>query len=201
MCSTVAPRSCRSPADASVDAATVGQAFHWFDAEAALRQLGRVIRPGGALALVWNVRDTSDPAQHRIQQLLRAVRGSAPSEDERPWRAHADASPLFGDAEERTFPWETAYTRAQYAERLSSVSFVAALPAAERTRLLERVGEALAGEPDPLPFRYRTQLFVFPRVEDCRSQKDANLSQSRHRHVTGSTVSSVVEGGGCGPTH
>ena len=39
-------------ADASVDAVTVAQAFHWFDAARALPEIHRVLRPGGVLALV-----------------------------------------------------------------------------------------------------------------------------------------------------
>ncbi|MBI3544828.1 MAG: methyltransferase domain-containing protein, partial [Deltaproteobacteria bacterium] len=38
--------------DASVDAVTVAQAFHWFDGDRALAELARVLKPGGKLALV-----------------------------------------------------------------------------------------------------------------------------------------------------
>lgn len=40
----------------SVDFVTAGQAFHWFDADAARREFARILRPGGWVVLVWNER-------------------------------------------------------------------------------------------------------------------------------------------------
>src|SRR5207248_3608785 len=40
--------------DASADAAFVAEAFHWFDSAAAVRELARVLRPGGALVVCFN---------------------------------------------------------------------------------------------------------------------------------------------------
>lgn len=42
---------------ASVDLVTAAQSFHWFDQPAALAEMARVVRPGGGIALFWNVRD------------------------------------------------------------------------------------------------------------------------------------------------
>ena len=43
-------------ADASVDLETAAQSFHWFDKEAAVPEMARIVRPGGGAAVFWNSR-------------------------------------------------------------------------------------------------------------------------------------------------
>lgn len=43
----------------SVDGITVAQAFHWFDGLQAVAEFRRILKPGGFVALIWNVRDTT----------------------------------------------------------------------------------------------------------------------------------------------
>jgi len=43
----------------SVDLVTAAQAFHWFAQKEALAEITRILRPGGGLALFWNVRDAA----------------------------------------------------------------------------------------------------------------------------------------------
>ncbi|HKE95520.1 MAG TPA: class I SAM-dependent methyltransferase, partial [Povalibacter sp.] len=50
---------CIPLADESVDVVICAQAFHWFATQAALSEIRRVLKPGGYLGLVWNVRDES----------------------------------------------------------------------------------------------------------------------------------------------
>lgn len=161
---------------ASIDAATVGQAFHWFRAEEALAEIARILRPEGKLGLVWNVRELDDPLQLRLEELLDARRGGAPSGQERPWRETLRRSPLFGAEERRSFPWEQPYVASQLAERIASVSFVAALGGAEREELLAEVRGLVADLPEPFPFRYRTDVYVYPRLGRRRS----SLRQRAH---------------------
>ena len=56
--------------DASVALVTVAQAFHWFEADAALAEFHRVLRPGGHVAAIWNLRAAS-PFMAEYQALLR----------------------------------------------------------------------------------------------------------------------------------
>lgn len=55
----------------SVDAVTAAQAFHWFDREAAGREFRRILRPGGIVALLWYVRQTTgDPFLEEYERML-----------------------------------------------------------------------------------------------------------------------------------
>ena len=70
--------------DASLDAVTVAQAFHWFDGPAAMAELGRVVRPGGRMALLWNARLRTVDWVDRVWAVMDRVEHHAP------WRDHGD---------------------------------------------------------------------------------------------------------------
>ncbi len=56
----------------SVDFVVVGQAFHWFDLDAARAEFVRVLRPGGWVALLWNeMREGATPFMEVYERLIR----------------------------------------------------------------------------------------------------------------------------------
>ncbi|GAC1572561.1 MAG: class I SAM-dependent methyltransferase [Candidatus Elarobacter sp.] len=57
--------------EAGVDLVTAFQAFHWFDPSKALREMVRILRPGGRAAVVSNERDESDPFTAAYGDLVR----------------------------------------------------------------------------------------------------------------------------------
>jgi SAM-dependent methyltransferase len=152
--------------DGSVDAITVAQAFHWFDQDAALPEFHRVLRPAGSLVLIWNMRDLEDPLQAAIEELLRPLRRTVSTPRYGAWRPALERSLLFGPCREETFRYDHPSTAADVCDRVASTSFVAAMPAAERDPLLDRVRELTDGLPERFPFRYRTEVLVFPRSSD-----------------------------------
>lgn len=59
--------------DASVDLVLCAQSYHWFEPVAACREFGRVLRPGGRLALMWNDADEREPVSKGYYELVRAA--------------------------------------------------------------------------------------------------------------------------------
>jgi SAM-dependent methyltransferase len=154
----------------SLDAITVAQAFHWFDATAALAEFHRVLRPGGRLALVWNARDRSVPWVDEVWSIMDRVEKRAP------WRAHDEwrdsafvDTPWFGPLHEATFRHEQMLSPADVVERVRSVSHVAVLPPERRDAVLDEVRTLLRDDPatagrDTLALPYRVDAFWAERI-------------------------------------
>lgn len=58
-------------ANASLDAVFAAECFHWFNNERALTEIARVLRPRGALVLMWNVpAGSTEPSIAAVEPLL-----------------------------------------------------------------------------------------------------------------------------------
>jgi SAM-dependent methyltransferase len=149
----------RIPLDASsVDLVTVGQAFHWFDGDAALGEIHRVLRPGGRLALLWNRRLDDDPVNRAIDAILDPHRGDVPGMRRDAWRAAFERTTLFGPLEEHVLPHEQRLDADGLADRIGSISFIASLPDAERKRAVGAARELATAGPVTIPYRAEVQL-------------------------------------------
>jgi SAM-dependent methyltransferase len=146
----------------TIDAVVAGQAFHWFANAAALEEFARVLRPAGRLGLVWNRREIEQPLQAEIERLVAPYRADAPAHATDAWRTAFSAGAPFAPAAEHRMSYAQTLDADGLADRVLSISFVAALPPAEQQLLESRVRELAAS--GPVELRYVTELFVYARA-------------------------------------
>jgi SAM-dependent methyltransferase len=152
-------------ADASADAVLCATAFHWFACEDALREIHRVLKPGGALGLVWNVRDESVDWVAALTAIMEPHEGDTPRHRHGQWR-RPFACGLFTDLEQTTLPHRHVGPPEEViVDRTLSVSFIASLPEAERARVADQLRALIADHPglrgrDTVSFPYLTQAYA-----------------------------------------
>lgn len=145
--------------DASADVVTVAQAFHWFDAPAALDEVARVLRPGGSLVLLWNERDESTPWVAEMSRLIAWHERTVSRYQHVSWPDIVAASGRYSPLNDRTIRWDQPMTRDLLAERVRSISYIAAMPIPQREKLAAEVTYLARRmeEPFPMPYVCRVQ--------------------------------------------
>lgn len=140
--------------DGSVDVVTVAQAFHWFDAGRALAEIHRVLRPGGTLALMWNLRDTSVDWVAEFGNIVHRHSGGKPRGGGRrgDWAGVIGTWGGYGHVHEARIPHTVSHNTRTLLARAVSTSHVATLSPRRRARCLRAVQKlterhpALAGK-------------------------------------------------------
>lgn len=156
-------------ADGDADVLVCAQAFHWFANEQALREMHRVLRPGGRLGLIWNVRDESRDWVAEITGIVTPYEGDAPRFYKGTWKQPFEGQSLFGPLQRTVLPHSHVGTFEQVVlDRILSVSFIAALPAAEQALVADRLRAlkdryAELREPT-IAFPYATEAWLAERL-------------------------------------
>ena len=129
-------------ADASIDVAVAAQVWHWVDQELALPSVARVLRPGGTLALVWNMRDESVPWIKRLTGVMHGSQAEVFVEI-----GQIERGP-FGEIETAEFGWEREITRDELLDLVRSRSYFITASPDRQAEVIERVGHLLDTDPD-----------------------------------------------------
>jgi SAM-dependent methyltransferase len=142
------------PPRTDFDAIVAFTAFHWIAPELRYTKTARLLRPGGALALVssQHVRagEADDDFWIEVQADYDAV---VPHPDNAPppapdqvgdWREAIEASGLYDEVTLRRHLWTVEYTADEYVAVLGTYSDHLALPAAHRAALFSRIQARVA---------------------------------------------------------
>jgi SAM-dependent methyltransferase len=153
--------------DGAADLVACAQAFHWLPLDRSLPEAVRVLRPGGAIALWWNVSEADDePWMRRLGEQFRATPSGSPGQEwpegvEGPLRATG----LVERVERVDLRWEWRVPLESYLGYVGSKSAVVRLEADAEAFLDEQRRELAAAFPGGMvtePFTCRLTL-AWPR--------------------------------------
>lgn len=151
------------------------QAFHWVDAEIGFRKCAKALKPGGWVALFWNL--PNDPETGVYNRIQRAYQRLAPemtrrhkqksqsdhvAEIRQDLESHRDLFPL---QKVYRFSWQESYSPDSYLELLSTYSDHIALPPADRDRLYDAIRKAIHSQGQTHLKHYVTILAMARRSE------------------------------------
>ncbi len=144
--------------DASADVVTVAQAWHWVDPPRALPEIARVLRPGGTLGLVWNLRDI------RVDWVRRLGEVMGGSEAEEFTKGDIVIGEPFGETEYFEVDWSMPTSADALVGLVASRSYIIAGTEEQRQQVFAGVRELVATDPalagrDSFELPYRTRCF------------------------------------------
>ncbi len=147
--------------DVSADAIFCAQAFHWFASTEALDEIRRVLKPGGILGLIWNLRDETVDWVAALSRIMVPYGEGTPRFHEGQWRSLFPAEG-FAELQEAEFEHlHRGHFDSVVVDRIMSVSFIAALPPGQRAEVERRIRRLVNAYPDlsdqsDVRFPYRT---------------------------------------------
>jgi SAM-dependent methyltransferase len=150
--------------DGSVDAATVGQAFHWFDGDRALREIHRIVRGRGRLAVVYNRRPLEDQLHAAIENIIAPLHRETPAHRRGRWRTAFERTHDWTAVDQLELAHAQLLDREGVVSRVASTSFIATLPSEQRAEVLDRVRALVRPHQEPIELPYICELFAWERV-------------------------------------
>ena len=129
-------------ADGTVDAVLAAQAWHWVDPARAVPEVARVLRPGGQLGLLWNIRDERTDW---VAELTRVIHTPDYTDN---GSLDPVVGPPFGPVQRLDVEWSRRARPEDIVELVASRSYIITMTPPDREAALDRVRRLLASHPD-----------------------------------------------------
>jgi len=166
-----------NPAGRSFDVVIAGQAWHWVDPVLGASKASEILRPGGRIALFWNVMSFPPEFAEGFSAVYRRVlpefpffQGGAPG-------GAASYKPLsdkaidgigqtgtFTEPEQWQFDWERRYARDEWLEQVPTFGGHSQIPPQKLAELLSGIGDAVDAEGGSFIMGYAALVVTATRV-------------------------------------
>ncbi len=115
--------------DGCVDAVVGSSMWHWVDEERAVSEAARVLRPGGALGVLWSGPDRTQPWLAELLATVRPIVAAGATAPRRHRRAlHLPEDAPFTPPQTRTVQWSLAVSTEDFVELACTYSGFIVLP-------------------------------------------------------------------------
>jgi len=155
----------------SLDVVITAQAFHWFATLESLKEIHRVLVPGGMFALIWNLENRNNaPWVAELRDYYEQFEYGVPQYRQGGWKKsfEDDNHILFSELKESHFTHSISCTKETICDRVLSKSYVACLPNEKKEEIKAHILEHLRkelpqlfqGENITIEYPYTTDLFI-----------------------------------------
>lgn len=168
------------PAGRTFDAVVSGQTWHWVDPVAGAAKAAAVLRPGGRLAVFWNMDQPPPEVAEAFSAVYRRVIPDSLLSMLASRQRTADSdgygmfctkaadgvrkTGAFGEPEQWRFDWERSYTRDEWLDLLPTSGGFTRLPSAKQVEVLTGVGTAIDAFGGSFTMRYTAVVVTAMRA-------------------------------------
>jgi SAM-dependent methyltransferase len=167
------------PAGRSFDAVTAAQAWHWVDPAAGAARAAAVLRPGGRLAVFWNVFEPPAELREAFAGVYRRALPGSPASGfwSRPGAPDAYRQVMgpraadgmretgaFGEPEEWLSSWQRPYTRDEWLDLVPTTGGFGRMPGPVRREILDGLGAAVDAAGGSFTMGYTTLAVTAARL-------------------------------------
>ncbi len=154
---------------AQFDLVYSAMAFHWIDPKTGIPKIGEVLKPGGALAVIWHrTRHEDTPLRRAInaeyQRYAPDLNSPAPGKHGMSAAELIESSGLLGPIERKSYSWEKEYDAESWTKYLMTTSDHRSLPADRRDQLLSGIRNAIDAHGGHFHSSIETQLILCHRI-------------------------------------